>query len=541
MHPSLAEFHPAIADWFQRTFAEPSPAQVLAWPAIRRGENTLLLAPTGSGKTLAAFLCAIDRLVRMGEAGELADAVHVLYLTPLKALGNDIQRNLLQPLQAIRELSPAPLPEIRIGVRTGDTPAAERQRMTRTPPHILITTPESLYLLLQSQKMWPALRGIRTVIVDEVHALCANKRGTHLAVSLERLDTLVDRPVQRVGCSATLSPLEEIAGFLVGDDETGRRRPCTVLDAGMRKTLDVQVMAPLPDFLAAGHTALWASAYELLLREIAAHTTTLIFCNSRYKAERTALHLSELAEGRARIGVHHGSMARDVRLTMEGELKSGVLDALVATSSLELGIDIGSVDLVYQLESPKSIATGLQRVGRAGHLLHLTSKGRMVIFDRDELLEAAVIGKNMCAGVLDNIAIPHGCLDVLAQQIVGAVAARDWDAEVLFRLTRQAYPYRHLPREQFDAVLGMLSGSILSRCRIRRCRYSSGIESEVGCRQRAGRRCSARSAWARFRKMPNMRWSSRRTTGASAKSMRNSSTIRCEPAMCLSLAARHGK
>lgn len=458
MHQSLAEFHPAIAAWFAHAFAAPSPAQVLAWPAIRRGENTLLLAPTGSGKTLAAFLCAIDRLLRQDNASEFSDVVHTLYITPLKALGNDIQRNLLQPLAEIRAMSAIPLPEVRVGVRTGDTPPAERQRMVHTPPHILITTPESLYLLLQSRKMWPALRGIRTVIIDEVHALCAGKRGTHLSVSLERLEALAARPLQRIGCSATISPLDEIAGFLVGVDAARRQRPCSILDAGMRKSLDVQVMAPLPDFLVAGQTALWASAYELLLREISAHTTTLVFCNSRYKAERTALHLTELAEGRARIGVHHGSMARDARLGMEDALKAGTLDALVATSSLELGIDIGSVDLVYQLESPKSIAAGLQRIGRAGHLLHRTSKGRMVIFERDELLEAAVIGKHMRDGVLDDIAIPHDCLDVLAQQIAGAVAAGDWDVETLFQLVRRAYPYRQLPRERFDAVLGMLSG-----------------------------------------------------------------------------------
>ena len=457
-HRALAGFLPCVARWFARTFEKPSPAQILAWPAIRRGENTLLLAPTGSGKTLAAFLCAIDNLARKGAKGEIADGVHVLYITPLKALGNDIHKNLLEPLAGIQEEAAGVLPEIRIAVRTGDTPQSERARMIRRPPHILITTPESLYLLLGSARMAPALRSVRTVIVDEVHALCDNKRGVHLAVSLERLAARLDGPLQRVGCSATLSPLEEIAGFLVGRDENGKQRPCTILDAGMRKDLDVQVMAPLPDFLEASNTALWASAYELLLGEISRHTTTLVFCNSRYKAERTALRLGELAGDAARVGVHHGSMSKETRLEAEDALKSGRVDALVATTSLELGIDIGSVDLVYQLESPKSVATGLQRIGRAGHLLDATSKGRVLAFERDELLEAAAISKAMLAGEVDAVHIPKGCLDVLAQQITGAVAAGDRQDEELFHLIRRAYPYCELSREHFDGVLGMLAG-----------------------------------------------------------------------------------
>ncbi len=454
---AVAGFRPYVAQWFRKTFKKPSPAQAMGWPVIRRGDSTLLLAPTGSGKTLAAFMCAIDDLFRRGEQGDLPKGIHVLYITPLKALGNDIHKNLLEPLAGIRKDAGGSLPQIRVAVRTGDTPQSERARMIRRPPHILITTPESLYLLLGSPRMSEALRSIRTVIVDEVHALCDNKRGVHLSVSLERLEARVDGVLQRVGCSATLNPLEDIAGFLVGYDETGRR-PCTIVNAGMRKNLDVQVMAPLRDFLEASNSALWSSAYELLLEEISRHRTTLVFTNSRYKAERTALRLGEAADEKTKIGAHHGSLSKETRLRAEDALKEGRLDALVATSSLELGIDIGSVDIVYQLESPKSVTTGLQRVGRAGHLLDATSKGRLLIFERDELLEAAAISKAMFAGEVDAVRIPQGCLDVLAQQIVGAVAARDCGADELFVLIRRACPYKELSREQFDAVLGMLAG-----------------------------------------------------------------------------------
>jgi ATP-dependent helicase Lhr and Lhr-like helicase len=454
----LKTFRPYVARWFQETFKTPSPIQRIAWPTIHRGDNALLFAPTGSGKTLAAFLCAIDHLCRKGEQEELTDAIHVLYITPLKALGNDIQRNLVDPLAGISVAAGDALPEIRTAVRTGDTPQSERARMVRKPPHILITTPESLYILLGSPRMAAHLRSVRTVIVDEVHALCDNKRGVHLSISLERLEEHVDGPLQRIGCSATLSPLEEIAGFLVGFDAQGQRRPCSILDAGMRKEMDVQVVAPLRDFLEASNTALWSSAYEQLLDTIAAHTSTLIFTNSRYKTERTALRLSELAAADTRIGSHHGSMSKEMRLEAETALKAGQLDALVATSSLELGIDIGAVDLVCQLESPKSVAAGLQRVGRAGHLLDATSKGRLLIFERDELFEAAAICRAMINGQIDDVQIPRNCLDVLAQQITGAVASRSYQADELYALIRRAHPYAALPRQQFDAVLSMTAG-----------------------------------------------------------------------------------
>jgi len=454
----LEGFLPYIGKWFAKTFDAPSPAQVQAWPAIRRGENTLLLAPTGSGKTLAAFMCAIDDLFRKAQDGGLVDGVRVLYITPLKALGNDIHKNLLVPLAGIRKQTRKKLPDIRVAVRSGDTPQSERARMVRQPPHILITTPESLYLLLQSKQMADALTTVRTVIVDEVHSLCDNKRGVHLAVSLERLARRCVRPPQRVGCSATISPLAEIASFLVGQDDEGTRRACTIVNAGRRKDLDVRVMAPLPDFLEASHTALWASAYDLLIGEIRDHDTTLIFCNSRYKAERTALRLKELAGDKVRIGVHHGSMSKERRLEAEEDLKNGALDALVATTSLELGIDIGSIDLVYQLESPKSIATGLQRIGRAGHLLGATSKGRILVFERDELMEAAAICRAMTHGEIDDVTVLRNCLDVLAQQVAGAVTAGNWQADELFALVCRSYPYAELKRADFDAVLAMVAG-----------------------------------------------------------------------------------
>jgi len=452
-------FLPCVEAWFRKTFAAPSPAQVAAWPVIRRGDNTLLLAPTGSGKTLSAFMCAIDDLVSQAQQGRLTDGVQVLYITPLKALGNDIQRNLLAPLAGIREEAPEDLPEIRVAVRSGDTTSAERAKMIRKPPHILITTPESLYLLLGSKRMSPNLHSIRTVIVDEIHAMCDNKRGVHLSISLERLEEVVDGPLQRVGCSATLSPIEEIAAFLVGCGNDRRQRPCTVLDAGMRKDLDVKVMAPLPDFLEAGNSALWASAYELLLKEVGSHDTTLVFVNSRYKAERTSLRIAELDDSRdAKIGVHHGSVSKEMRLEAEDRLKSGELDALIATASLELGIDIGSVDLVYQLESPKTIATGLQRIGRAGHLLDATSKGRVLVFERDELMEAAAIARAMMQGEVDAISIPRGCLDVLSQQIVGIVSTDDRESGELLSLLRRASPFAQLKDTDYERALAMLAG-----------------------------------------------------------------------------------
>jgi ATP-dependent helicase Lhr and Lhr-like helicase len=452
----MVGFRADISRWFTDTFAGESPIQKLAWPVIHRGESCLLTAPTGSGKTFAAFLSLIDTLARMGSRGELADTIYAVYITPLKALGNDIHRNLLQPLQELKDRDPA-FPDIRVAVRSGDTPQSERARMVRRPPHILITTPESLFLVLGSKRLAPALASVRTVIVDEVHALCSDKRGVHLAVSLERLEERTGG-MQRLGCSATINPLEDVALYLGGFDDTGQPRPCRIIDAGVRKRLDVKVAVPSRDMVTMNNTSLWNSAYEILQDEIAAHDTTLIFCNSRYKAERTSLHLSESGGSAAPIGVHHGSVSKELRLEMEAKLKAGDLKALVTTSSLELGIDIGSVNLVYQLESPKSVAAALQRIGRSGHLLDATSTGRILVFDRDELAEAAAISKAMVAGDVDEIAIPKGGIDVLAQQLAGAVSVEPRRVDSLLRMARRTYPYSQLSAEGFDQVVALLSG-----------------------------------------------------------------------------------
>jgi ATP-dependent Lhr-like helicase len=472
-HADLASlFEPYVWAWFKDTFGEPSPPQIASWPRIAQGQNALILAPTGSGKTLAAFLWCINELFRLGVQQALADQVYVLYVSPLKALNNDIQKNLLQPLRGIRAYARAAgvdVPVVRSAVRTGDTTQRQRAAMVRRPPHILITTPESLYIILATSRFREAFRQVRYVIVDEIHAVSDDKRGIHLALSLERLEHLVRAgredlegkvgAFSRIGLSATQKPLDEIARFLVGMDHTGQPRPCEIIDTGARKGLDVQVIAPVDNLLEAQVDAIWGSAYEHLLSMIREHETTLVFTNSRYKAERTALRLAELAGDRpVRAGAHHGSLSRQVRLEMEDQLKQGKLDALVATASLELGIDVGSVDLVCQVQSPKSVSTGTQRIGRAGHLLGATSKGRLLAMDRDDLVESAVLVKAIVDGEIDTTRIPANCLDVLAQQVVGAVAADDWNADDLYALCRQAYPYRDLDRADYERVLDMLSG-----------------------------------------------------------------------------------
>ncbi|HEY3281818.1 MAG TPA: ATP-dependent helicase [Armatimonadota bacterium] len=457
-------FQPYVWRWLLEAFGAPSPAQVAAWPRIAEGSNTLLFSPTGSGKTLAAFLWCISDLFRRAEAEELPPGVSVLYVSPLKALNNDIQKNLTLPLEGIRETAlreGLELPEIRSQVRTGDTTQQERAAMARKPPHILITTPESLYIILASPRFRDSLRGLRTVIVDEIHAVSDNKRGVHLSVSLERLEHLVGHRVQRVGLSATQRPVEEIARFLSGW-EGGEPRSCEVVNLGARKQLDVQVVTPVDSFAEATHDAVWAATYDTLDSLVRRHATTLVFANSRYKTERTALRLTELSESDPiAVGAHHGSMSKKVRLEMEDRLKAGRLQALVATSSLELGIDVGSIDLVCQVESPKSVSRGLQRIGRAGHLLQATSKGRLLAMHRDDLMESAVLVRALHEGELDTVRVPTNCLDVLAQQVVGAVVADEWGADALFDLVRRSHCFRSLPRQEFDDVLSMLSGEVV--------------------------------------------------------------------------------
>jgi ATP-dependent helicase Lhr and Lhr-like helicase len=457
-------FHPTVAAWFERSFAAPTAAQAQAWPAFQAGRHVLIAAPTGSGKTLAAFLAAIDGLVRQGLDGVLKDETQIVYVSPLKALSNDIQRNLEAPLAGIREsLRAQGLPEvdIRTWVRTGDTPPGERDRMRRRPPHIVVTTPESLYILLGSESGRAMLATTRTVIVDEIHALAANKRGSHLALSLERLAALCGDRLLRVGLSATQRPIEAVARFLVGTNITSGV-DCTIIDTGHRRERDLALEVPDAPLEAVMSAEVWEQVYQRLAGLIEAHRTTLIFVNTRRLVERVTRQLSERI-GVDQVAAHHGSLAKEQRLDAEQRLKHGKLKALVATASLELGIDIGEVDLVCQLGSPRAIATFLQRVGRSGHAVDGTPKGRLFPLSRDELVECAALLDSVRRGELDLLKIPEQPLDVLAQQIVAEVAAREWSEDELYALVRCASPYRALPREDFAAVVGMLAEGFSTR------------------------------------------------------------------------------
>ena len=459
-------FHPAVADWFRYRFASPTPAQLQAWPAIKAGRHVLVAAPTGSGKTLAAFLAAIDDLIRQGLNDGLRDETQVIYVSPLKALSNDIQRNLDVPLAGIREALAAhglPDVEIRTWVRTGDTPSAERDRMRRRPPHILVTTPESLYILLGSESGRGMLSTARTVIVDEIHAMAPNKRGAHLAVSLERLDALCERRLLRIGLSATQKPIEDVAHFLTGVAADGEAEAsCEIVDTGHRRARDLALEIPDSPLEAVMSNEVWEQTYDRLTQLIEAHRSTLIFVNTRRMAERLAHHLSDRL-GDEHVTAHHGSMAKEKRLDAEQRLKAGGLKALVATASLELGIDIGDVDLVCQIGSPRSIAAFLQRVGRSGHAVDGTPKGRLFPLSRDELVECAALLGSVNRGELDRLTIPNQPLDVLAQQIVAEVSAKEWDEDGLYALIRQAWPYRALPRKDFDEVVVMLGDGFTTR------------------------------------------------------------------------------
>jgi len=450
----LTVFSPATRAWFEEAFTAPTPAQTLGWPAIASGKHTLIQAPTGSGKTLAAFLYGIDRL--NSEPGE---GLRLIYVSPLKALNYDIERNLRGPLAGLQS-------ELRVGVRTGDTPQKERAEMLRNPPDILITTPESLYLLLTSRAR-ENLKGVKTLILDEVHAVAGTKRGAHLALSVERLERLVDEPFQRIGLSATQRPMEEIGRFVSG------ARDIQLVDAGVAKELDLKVVVPVDDMREPGaqgeasdllgtgsegsQSSIWPSIYPELLKLVEEHRSTIVFVNNRRLAERLALRLNELAEKEV-ARAHHGSLAREQRTEIEELLKAGEIPCLVATSSLELGIDMGAVDLVIQVESPKSVARGLQRVGRAGHELGAVSKGRIFPKYRADLLESAVVVKRMLEGGIEETVIPRNPLDVLAQQIVAIVADEEISVDDLHELVRGAYPFADLSRTQLENVLDMLAG-----------------------------------------------------------------------------------
>jgi len=464
---ALHIFHPATAAWFHKNFAAPTEAQAAAWPAIRAGRPSLIAAPTGSGKTLAAFLAAIDALVCEGLEHGLKDECQVLYISPLKALSNDIQKNLQAPLEGIRnELFESGLPdvEIRAMVRTGDTPQTERERMRRTPPHILVTTPESLYILLTSDSGRKILTTVRTVIVDEIHALAGNKRGAHLALSLERLSALTAVPAVRIGLSATQKPIEEVAHFLTGADAS-----CNIIDTGHVRERRLHLELPRSPLAPVMANEVWSEIYDRLAELIRAHRTTLIFVNNRRLAERAARHLAERI-GEPQITAHHGSLARAHRLDAEQRLKRGELKALVATASLELGIDIGDVDLVCQLGSPRSISVFLQRVGRSGHALGALPEGRLFPLTRDDLVECTALLDCVHRGELDALQMPDAPLDVLAQQIVAEVACREWDETQLFECLRRAWPYRSLRRDTYTEVVRMLAEGFSTR-RGRRSAY----------------------------------------------------------------------
>ena len=470
----LRLFHPVVRGWFESHFEAPTPAQRKGWPSIHSGRHTLIAAPTGSGKTLAAFLAAIDSLFRQAVDGQLPQQCQVVYVSPLKALSNDVQKNLSEPLREIRQLAAdrgIEAPEIRVMLRTGDTPSSQRQAMTKKPPHILVTTPESLYILLTSVKARNMLRGVKTVIVDEIHALARDKRGSHLSLTLERLAHLAGGDPVRVGLSATQRPIEKVARFLVGapNVDAAGNPDCAIVDEGHKRTIDLRLEIPPTPLEAVCSNEAWEEIYHRLAEIIEQHSTTLVFVNTRRLAERVAFNLSKRL-GDENVTSHHGSLSKEQRLHAERRLKQGSLKALVATASLELGIDIGDVDMVCQLSSTRAIATLLQRVGRSGHTLGRTPKGAVFPLTRDDLVECVALMGAVKGGGLDRLIIPEKPLDVLAQQIVAAVAMEDWDEDALFELYRRAYPYRGLSRREFDEVSRMLSQGFSTR-RGRRSAY----------------------------------------------------------------------
>ncbi|MGH3377490.1 MAG: DEAD/DEAH box helicase, partial [Actinoallomurus sp.] len=494
----LDRFSDAARAWFTGAFAAPTAAQEGAWATIAQGDNTLVVAPTGSGKTLAAFFWSLDRLATAPPPEDPKRRCRVLYVSPLKALAVDIERNLRAPLTGLRQTSQRlglPEPDVRVSVRSGDTPADERRRFATKPPDILITTPESLFLLLTSQAR-EALRGVDTVIIDEVHAVAGTKRGAHLALSLERLDALLERPAQRIGLSATVRPVTEVATFL------GGARPATVVQPPHRKEVELKITVPIEDMtelgLAAGDPAgtaagepsrmsIWPHVEARVLDLIDAHRSTIVFANSRRLAERLSGRLNELACERAAEGApapaeghapaeimaqagassgapadvvraHHGSVSKEERSTIEEALKAGRLPAVVATSSLELGIDMGAVDLVIQVESPPSVAGGLQRIGRAGHQVGAVSKGVIFPKYRGDLVQTAVVAERMRDGQIEELRYPRNPLDVLAQQIIAMVGMDEWPVDDLESLVRRSAPFATLPRSVLEATLDMLAG-----------------------------------------------------------------------------------
>lgn len=456
-----------VREWFLRTFKDLTPPQKYSFKLISRGYNVLITAPTGSGKTLSAFMVILSELFKLGELRKLKDSVYCIYVSPLRALDNDIYRNLLVPLKEIREIAKElgkELPEVRVAIRTGDILPHEKQKQLRKPPHILITTPESLAIILNSPKFVEKLKTVRWVVIDEIHELASSKRGVHLSLSLERLVSIIGKNFQRIGLGATLHPLEEAAKFLVGYDGRGKLRDCKIVDVSWFKPYDLKVLCPTRDIVHTSAEEMNELMYELLDDLISKHRTTLIFTNTRSGTERVVYHLKERFGEKYEdlIAAHHGSLSREIRWDVEERMKRGELKAIVCSTSLELGIDIGYIDLVVQIGSPKSVTRAVQRIGRSGHKLHDVAKGRIIAMDRDDLLECGVMLYCAKRRMLDKFRIPKNCLDVLAQHLVGMSLTKRWGVREAFNLVRRSYCYMDLSWEDFISLLRYLSGEYVS-------------------------------------------------------------------------------
>ncbi len=461
---NLSCLEPYVREWFTKTFKELTPPQKFSFKLIAEGNNVIITAPTGSGKTLAGFMSILSELFKLAEEGKLRDSVYCIYVSPLRALDNDIHRNLLKPLREIREIAKSKgkeIPEIRIAIRTGDTPPSEKQKQLKKPPHILITTPESLAIMLNSPKFVEKLKTVKYVVVDEIHELASNKRGVHLSLSLERLQEIAEQEIVRIGLGATLAPLEEVAKYLVGYDDNGRLRSCKIIDVTWFKKYDLKVLCPVEDIVHASASEINDKLYELLDELISKHRTTLIFTNTRSGTERVVFHLKEKFPEKysdENLGAHHGSLSREIRLEVEEKLKKGMLKAVVCSTSLELGIDIGYIDLVVQIGSPKSVTRAVQRIGRSGHKFGDVAKGRIIALDRDDLVETAVMLKCAKEKKLDRIKIPKNCLDILAQHVVGMALNKKHSVDEALRIIRRSYCYRDLSKEDFISLLRYLAG-----------------------------------------------------------------------------------
>ncbi|MCA3016657.1 MAG: DEAD/DEAH box helicase, partial [Myxococcaceae bacterium] len=504
VHEALRPFHPVVRAWFHETLGAPTEPQVRGWPLVRAGKDVLIAAPTGSGKTLTAFLSCLDAMFRLAAEGRLTDQTHVLYVSPLKALGNDVQKNLLEPLEQLKARAQAAgleLPDIRVKVRTGDTPMSERAQLVKRPPHILITTPESLYLSLTAERSRATLASVRTVVVDELHALARDKRGSHFALSMERLRALVaakapGATLQCIGLSATVRPLDRLAHFLVGARDGGPAAPggatgapalpCEVVQVGHVRAWELALETPEEELSAVPTHEMWGQVYDRLVALSQVHRTMLVFTNTRRLAERVAHDLGERM-GHELVRAHHGSMSRELRLAAEDLLKAGRLKVMVATASLELGIDVGAIDLVVQLGSPRNISVMLQRLGRSGHHKAAVSKGLLVAMTRDELVECVALLRSIHEGTLDAVRLPECPLDVLAQQVVAEVAAGPWAEDALFETFRRAMPYRALSRADFEKVLHLVSEGVAtsrgrSRVHLHRDRVNGVLRPRKGAR-----------------------------------------------------------